>query len=149
MVVSLSALSWVITLNRKILNLQAFLKIYRNFHESVDCPHNNFDTPPKVDSVPPDSVLELKDSCIILVSIWGQKHGREIFGVKSICCILSNLNLLLNYSVVAPIILINNLLTLNISRNTIYIEISSVSKYFWKQVKVSRYPQYYPLTRHF
>ena len=87
-----------------------------------------------------------------MVSSWGQNHGLEFFGVKSIPYILSNLNLLLNYPVVAPIILINTLVPLNTlfhAIHTIYIEISSISTYFWKEAKVSCYPEHYPLTRSF
>ena len=60
-----------------------------------------------------------------MVSSWGQNHGLEFFGVKSIPYILSNLNLLLNYPVVAPIILINTLVPLN----TLFHAIQSISKF--------------------
>ena len=70
-------------------------------------------------------VFELKYSYIIMEGGWGQKHGSEFFRVKSIPCILSNLNLLLKYPVVAPIILINNMVPLN----TIFHVIRSISKF--------------------
>ena len=49
------------------------------------------------------SVFELKDSCIIKVISRGKETLEDVFAVKSIPCMLSNLNLLTNYSFVGPI----------------------------------------------
>ena len=62
----------------------------------------------------PANLFQLKGSWIINVSSWGQKHNRGefFFGLKSITCILSNVNPLLNY-VVIPTILIFIMLPIN------------------------------------
>ena len=54
------------------------------------------------------------DSCVIKLSLRGQKAWNDVFSGKSIPCILSNLNPPLNYRVVGIILLIYNIVPVNI-----------------------------------
>ena len=80
------------------------------------------------------SIFKLKNSYYKGEQSSTENMPREFFGVKSVSCMLSNLNLTLNYPIFGHIILIYSMVPLNTSF------LSSFSEHFWIQEKFGHQP---------